>query len=95
MSENKNDGGFAFPGEHSADFEAVKLLRETAGIGFHDGKKLLSKHGGMTLRDFFAAQAITSLPLRSWGEPPPADIIQQWAKASYLVADAMIAAREN
>lgn len=51
---------------------------------------------GMTLRDYFAAKALTGLIGRSWQDDTghvPADVFDRWAKASYLVADAMIAAR--
>lgn len=50
---------------------------------------------GMLIRDWFAGQALGSLPLRTWGDPPPADIIDQWAKAAYLLADAMLEERNK
>lgn len=51
---------------------------------------------GMTLRDWFAGQAIGSIPLRSWDHLGSDDMvrIEAWAKCSYLIADAMIAARK-
>lgn len=47
---------------------------------------------GMTLRDYFAGQAISSIPLRSWDhlDGDDMDRIRAWAKCAYLVADAML-----
>jgi hypothetical protein len=47
--------------------------------------------GGMTLRDWFAGQALIALPHRGCG----ADLdYYDTAQAAYQIADAMIAARE-
>jgi hypothetical protein len=54
----EDDGGAAFPGKQSPDAAAVKELREATGLGLHECSRLLSEHGGMTLRDYFAGQAI-------------------------------------
>jgi len=86
----KKDGGFAFPGEHSADAEAVKLLRGDTGIGMQDLSKLLSKHGGMSLRDWFAGQALSGM-LADEGEAGYK--AQTAASRSYELADAMLAER--
>ncbi len=51
-------------------------------------------HGadGMTLRDYFAGQALIALPNIGCG----ADLdIEDTALAAYQIADAMLAAREN
>lgn len=71
MIEKKDDGGPAFP-------EAI-AISPTGGVypGF----------GGMSLRDYFAGQALTGAALDDWGDPSAA------AKWAYAVADAMIAAR--
>ena len=52
---------------------------------------------GMTLRDYFAGQAISSIPLRSWDhlEGDDMDRIRAWAKCAYLVADAMLDERDK
>ncbi len=54
--------------------------------------------GGMTLRDYFAGQAIASIPVRNWdgasqstGKP----VTQLWAECAYAVADAMLAERSK
>jgi hypothetical protein len=45
-------------------------------------------HGGMTLRDWFAGQALAGL-LTS----PSSDTAENWASTAYGLADAMLAAR--
>lgn len=48
---------------------------------------------GMTLRDWFAGQALASVPLRAWdhvGENDE-DRIKAWARCAYMAADAMLA----
>lgn len=45
---------------------------------------------GMTLRDYFAAAALTGLLASSTGDQP-----ENFAKGAYLMADAMLAARED
>jgi hypothetical protein len=47
---------------------------------------------GMTLRDWFAGQAITGLMLRNWSHHTGADeeLIAIWARFAYGVADAML-----
>jgi hypothetical protein len=54
-----------------------------------------SINDGMSLRDYFAGQTISSIPLRSWEHVGfEEDIIKAWAKCAYAVADAMLAQRE-
>lgn len=48
---------------------------------------------GMSLRDWFAGQAITSLPIRSWGDLPADELFKLWSASAYALADAMLAAR--
>lgn len=51
-------------------------------------------HG--SLRDWFAGQAISSVPLRDWSEIKTDNgKIKAWAALSYAIADAMIAARSQ
>jgi hypothetical protein len=51
-------------------------------------------HNGMTLRDWFAGQAMASIPNRSWDHlGKDADIVVAWATLAYAVADAMLQAR--
>jgi hypothetical protein len=48
----------------------------------------------MTLRDWFAGQALASLPLRDWGHfPSDKAKIAAWASGAYVIADAMLAER--
>lgn len=52
------------------------------------------EHGGMTLRDYFAGQALASIPMRSWDDIGSGQtLIKAWAKCAYAVADAMLVAR--
>ena len=53
---------------------------------------------GMTLRDYFAGKIVLALiEGRKWDTSGKSDseIINQWAKTSYLVADAMIQQRSK
>ena len=61
---------------------------------FEDGKSSYSAHPGMSLRDYFAAQALTMLAPRTWSQPD-LELPAAWAKAAYMVADAMIAERSK
>lgn len=49
----------------------------------------------LDLRDIFASDALTGIIGRSWDhfKGSDMDLINQWAKSSYLVADAMLKAR--
>jgi len=48
---------------------------------------------GMTLRDWFAGQALASVPLRAWDHVGDSDEdrIKAWARCAYMAADAMLA----
>ena len=54
------------------------------------------KYPGMTLRDYFAGQFATSIPIRSWddenGNSPP-NVFELWAKACYAASDALMKER--
>lgn len=73
---------------------------ETGGAAFPTGDNpdsRLRADPGMTLRDYFAAQALPGLICRSWQDASgnvPADVMSRWGKAAYLVADAMMEARK-
>ena len=73
----KDNGGSAFP--HQADKEFL-----TSGV--------VQYHPGMTLRDWFASQAIAGV-MGYLGDSPTLhpDVV---ADASYCLADAMIRARD-
>jgi hypothetical protein len=72
MSEQINDGGSALP---TAD-------------AYHPSGQIAYGRKGMTLRDWFAGQALTGLLAGNTGDKAP-----NWAKAAYQVADAMLKAR--
>ena len=86
MSDAIDDGGPAFP------------IPEQQ---FSDGVTIVSSQGapGMSLRDWFAGQAISGLaPLFYDSAPdadnPDGDDPEQIARTAYLLADAMLAARK-
>lgn len=75
------NGGSAFP---------TTELRDGNGNG------VIEAGYGMTLRDYFAAQAIVSIPIRKWdhlGEGQ--QLFTLWAQAAYAMADAMLAERSK
>lgn len=70
-----NDGGPAFPREE---------MRVTGG------KEYVAVQPGMSLRDWFAGQALAGLLANRIKDTP-----EKWAAVSYVLADAMLAAREK
>ena len=55
----------------------------------------LSGAPGMSLRDYFAGQDIVIM-LRKWDDgKSDTEMIKQWGKSAYLVADSLLAAREG
>lgn len=76
-----NDGGPAFPAPEAS----------ISHFGFPDA------YTGMTMRDYFAAKVIGGLMLRNWSEfiGGEEELIAQWGKSAYMVADAMLKAREK
>jgi hypothetical protein len=72
-----NDGGPAFP-----------VLRETENPNI----PLFMASSGMTLRDWFAGQALASNNISEHNQIDWADRV---AAQAYLIADAMLAARKN
>jgi len=83
MSKPINDGGGAFPGP--SDYR-------------QDGSPIYMGQTGMTLRDYFAGQALAGW-LASYGEnmehPSANGTIETVAKHAYEMADAMLAARSK
>lgn len=59
--------------------------------------RLGSDADGMGLRDYFAAKALPGLMGRNWSFHKGTDeeLMEIWARASYFLADAMLAAREK
>lgn len=87
MEESKKveSGGPAFPVLPPID----ETGRSAVGYPFPDA--------GMSLRDWFAGQALSCIPLRSWDHVGNTDQerIEAWVRCAYLAADAMIAARKE
>jgi hypothetical protein len=72
---DKNDGGPAFPHLH----ESSQRINQT------------EMHGGMTLRDYFAAKAMQGMMADHTRDNSPAEI-SEWA---YKIADAMLKERSK
>ena len=77
MSNTNTNGGPAFP-----------EIRIRGGDNYNPPTKLY--YGGMTLRDYFAAKAMQSYLL---DKDRDSFTVEQWAQASYEMADAMLKAR--
>lgn len=87
-SKTIDDGGLAFPGTRNQQVGTV------ADYGFSDDDTPTYgdvQHPGMTLRDWFAGQAMAGMLS---GTPGPHLIPDRLSKESYEHADAMIAARK-
>ena len=74
--------------------------RDTSGPAFPHVKpqpqNFVSYHPGMSLRDWYAGQALPSILLRCWDDLQQAGektAVAAWASLAYAVADAMLAAR--
>lgn len=75
-----DDGGQAFP---------IPLAPGLGG-SLHAGEP------GMSLRDYFAAQALALLGGRSWDDTAAGrDLIETWATSAYAIADEMLKARQS
>ena len=85
MSKQAKDGGPAFPAER---FEDTTLMSGRS-------TQIKVQFPGMSLRDYFAAAALTghlaTLNPGSWGDDQ--SLAEDAAKGAYLVADAMLAER--
>lgn len=82
MSENR-DGGPAFP----------TAMTATTNNPVGDGRTLQTHYGsqaGMTLRDYFAAAALTGSLAASHTDAEP----DEFARVAYILADEMLKARE-
>lgn len=96
MSAKTNDGGTAFPMQ---DPQAIHIyaLAQVEGITDTDERDRVytaarsQAVGGMTLRDYFAAQAMQGA-LCDGGEIYKPDTFAKWC---YDLADAMLKAREG
>ncbi len=77
MAKAINDGGPAFPGQR----DVRNSDGDVTDITFDPG---------MSLRDYFAGQAIVGLVQRHDGDP-----VRDGSVAAYRAADAMIAARSE
>lgn len=75
MPDKINDGGYAFPINMHYD--------ET------DGSFIVGHDNGMSLRDWFAGQALACRYVEQYVNTP-----EEMARLAYVVADAMLRARE-
>lgn len=76
-------------------------MNQESGVFGHQSGAATWQFPGMTLRDYFAASALSSMDLKTDGKYSPVDVRTgqarneaDWAaSAAYRYADAMIAAR--
>lgn len=87
------DGGPAFPTD-AADIHPADLarLREKMGWSAQEAARVMGRASGMSLRDWFAGQALAGMPL---ADPRALRLIKpsDYAAKAYEMADAMLAAR--
>jgi hypothetical protein len=90
MSE-KNTGGPAYPSETIKHYEYMTY------DGYQDvAKPIHEMHPGMTLRDYFAGQALAGLMTSyATAQGNAEQCIKAAAKISFLVADAMLQERDK
>ena len=60
--------------------------------GLHPSKECHYQDAGMTLRDYFAGQALAAMAIQICVEKPAAEFM---ATSAYKIADAMLAARKE
>lgn len=93
MANKIEDGGLAFPGSR------LQQVGTVADHGFRDDDSPTFdhvQHSGMSLRDYFAGQALAGSSAAATGVGNmPDDVLRQWAETCYRVADAMISARKG
>lgn len=83
MSTEINDGGPAFP----IPLEVVNRSELYGGY-----IEQVESHGGMSLRDYFAARAMAAIYQRATGECLSLELL---SSSAYEIADAMLIAREE
>ena len=87
MSE-KNNGGPAFPCKKIVSYQTSLFSSEAIPV--------YEEVGGMTLRDWFAGQALAGMAtLYAVAGGASEDIAKANATVSYLMADAMLAERDK
>lgn len=96
MSKQIDDGGPAFPGSHNVKYEhSVQDAGDKVVVAL-DGAEVRCTDSGLSIRDWFAGQAMAGLLANSsleWPEGKDAVVIA--AKQAYWAADAMIEARKE
>lgn len=94
----RDDGGPAFPGERSMwayDPSKTRVVRESVTAIEYEGQAphaVQTRHDGMSLRDWFAGQALAGLASASDTASWPSD---EFASMAYTIADAMLAERRK
>lgn len=89
MSEKINNGGPAFP--VCTEMNLIPVYNSDGIVA--GNKSHVTNIDGMSLRDYFAAKAMQCIivGIEMW----PKDKYEEFAKQSYLFADAMLAEREK
>ena len=71
----------------------MKKLQQAFPVGLSCDQHAYSE--GMTLRDYFAGQALSGMTVNRATLYQGIDVSRQFAKESYMLADAMLAEREK
>ena len=98
---SKNDGGSAFPGERIGHYEYSRVETGIGTCQVGSGKPVMVQEAGMSLRDYFAAHAMSALLSELYVQSIrhkmlfEVSIFDIASKAAYEVADAMLKEREK
>ena len=82
----KDEGGPAFPINGPCEMTAAEITKDGTGI-----IERISGFSGMTMRDYFAGQALAGAVTINWSEESDLSTI---SKGCYAMADAMLKARK-
>lgn len=87
-----NDGGPAFP----CDFEVGRVVEHDDQLDTNVARQLLEARSGMSLRDWFAGQALAGIlsNVEALRAQPPLTHAER-AEAAYKAADAMLKQRDH
>lgn len=88
MTDETNDGGPAFPGE-----TRTRAIKADGDFMTVSSEVLVAYHPGMSLRDWFAGQALAGMVVNTQLVTQGA-ILDTISASAYRIADAMLKARE-
>jgi hypothetical protein len=99
MADKINDGGPVYPCRITPSVRDVHALREAGNLHLLQARELAANHTGMSLRDAAALATLqgfaAGLASVKMTEKQADDAMEHAVRASWVVADAFIAARES